>query len=103
MLRAEAPCLHDSPARLELDLPAHDAATEQRERVAFAIRDLGRLTGCGAEHGAVGEQLEHLLWRRGDERFLMDGHVAHRTSSACAARRARSAGLPKGLPWPASR
>ena len=99
MRSAKTPRLHDPLARHKLDLAARYPTTEDREGIAFAIGDLGRHASCGAEQAAAGEQLEHLLRRCGDERFLMDGHLTYLPS---ASRRALSAGLMYGLPRPAS-
>src|SRR5215470_1744421 len=97
---AKTPRLDDSLAGHKLDLSTLHATTEDREGIAFAIRDLGRQPSCNAEQAATGEHLEHLLRRCSNERFLVDGHLTHLPS---ALRRARSAGLPNGLPCPTSR
>jgi hypothetical protein len=77
MLSAETPRLHDPLARHELNLPALDPAAEELEGLAFTIHAFGRLSCCGAEQAAVGEQLEHLLRRCCYERFLMDRHLPY--------------------------
>jgi hypothetical protein len=46
---AKTPGLHDPLARYKLDLAALHPTTEKRERIAFAIGDLGRLPSCSAE------------------------------------------------------
>src|SRR5215472_6420235 len=72
MRGAKAPRLHHPLARHQLDLSALHSPTKDGEGITFAIGNLGRPAGCGAEQAAAGEQLEHLLRRRGDERVLTD-------------------------------
>src|SRR5579871_1012957 len=73
MRSAKPPRLHHALTWHELDLAARYATAEQREGIPFAVGDLGWLPGRGAEQAATGKQLEDLLRRRGDLRFLMDG------------------------------
>src|SRR6476659_9449405 len=74
MRSAKTPRLHEPLTRHKLDLTPLHPTTKDGEWVAFAIGDLGWLAGCRAKKAATGEQLEDLERRRGDKRFLMDGH-----------------------------